>query len=92
MIREKLLDANKFCIIYKDKDGINCYHNTQKNETYRIIPHAPMLGFYIEKYKEEKLVSRNHISFDEMEVLTDITGQNHLLTNLKFASGESKGE
>ena len=80
--REKLVNANKYCHIYTDEDGITCIHNTEKNETYRIIPAVSMFGFYIEYHKDAKLVARNSVGFDEMKTLALLAGSNHLLRKL----------
>lgn len=82
MIREKLPNANKWCHIYTDSDGITNYHNTETNETYRIIPDTSALGFYIELHKDGELKARNSISFDEMKALTLLSGSNNLLKDL----------
>ena len=50
--REKLLNANRYCHIYVDDDGITNYHDTETNETYRVIPDTGALGFYLEYFKD----------------------------------------
>lgn len=86
--REKLPNANKWCHIYTDIDGIINIHNTETNETYRIIPDISALGFHIERYEDGELKTRNHISFDEMKILSDLAGSNYLLHNFKGKGGE----
>lgn len=80
--REKLINANKYCHIYTDDDGVTCIHNTESNETYRVIPDVSMFGFYIEYHKDAKLVARNSVGFGEMKTLALLAGSNHLLRNL----------
>lgn len=87
-MRDKLLNANKYCHIYTDVDGITNIHNTETNETYRIIPEISSLGFYLERYKDGILKARNSISFDEMKILTDMAGSNHLLNKIAKKFGE----
>lgn len=86
--REKLPNANKYCHIYKDEDGCDNFHNTETNETYRIVPHPSCLGFHLERFEGGELKARNTISFDELRILTDITGSNHLLQSLVGQGGE----
>lgn len=81
-------NANKWCHIYTDVDGITNIHNTETNETYRIIPDISFLGFQLERHKDGVLKARNHISFGEMKILTDLAGSNHLLQNLTNMGGE----
>jgi hypothetical protein len=88
--REKLPNANKWCHIYTDVDGITNRHNTETNETYRIIPETSALGFQLERHKDGELKARNTISFDELRILTDLAGSNHLLQNLDGKGGEGK--
>ncbi len=87
-MKDKLLNANKWCHIYTDVDGITNIHNTETNETYRIIPDISSLGFNIERHKDGELAARNTISFDEMKILTDLAGSNHLLQRLEGKGGE----
>ncbi len=82
MKKEKLKNANKWCHIYTDDDGFTNYHNTETNETYRIIPNKSALGFYIEYFKDAELKARNSVSFDELKSLALLAGSNHLLNNL----------
>ncbi len=89
MIREKLTNGNKWCHIYTDSDGITNYHNTETNETYRVIPDKSALGFHIEYYKDAELKARNSVSFDELKSLALLAGSNHLLNNL--VGGEQNG-
>jgi hypothetical protein len=86
MNRDRLLNANKWCHIYTDSNGVTNYHNTETNETYRIIPSISALGFCIEYYKDAELKARNTISFDEMKILALLAGSNGLLKN--FYGGE----
>lgn len=88
--REKLSNANKYCHIYTDVGGITNIHNTETNETYRIIPQISALGFHLERYKDSVLVARNNISFDELKILTDLTGSNHLLKNIGTGGEQTK--
>jgi len=87
--REKLPNANKWCHIYTDIDGITNIHNTETNETYRIIPETSALGFQLERHKDGELKARNTISFNELRILTDLAGSNHLLQNLDGKGGEA---
>ncbi len=87
-MKEKLTNANKWCHIYTDAQGITNYHNTETNETYKIIPDKSALGFNIEYYKDAELEARNSISFNEMKSLSLLAGSNHLLLNL--IGGEQK--
>lgn len=80
--REKLLNANKWCHIYIDDDGITNYHNTKTNETYRVVPDKSAFGFYLEYFKDAELKARNSFSFDELKILANLAGSNHLLKNL----------
>lgn len=82
MTRENLVNGNKWCHIYTDADGITNYHNTETNETYRVIPSKSAFGFMIEYYKDAELKARNTVSFDEMKSLALLAGSNHLLNNL----------
>lgn len=86
--KEKLPNANKWCHIYTDIDGITTIHNTETNETYRIIPDTSAFGFMLEYHKDATLKARNTISFDEMKVLALLAGSNHLLKNLNGTGGE----
>lgn len=88
--REKLLNANKYCHIYTDDDGITNYHNTETNETYRIIPDKSALGFYLEYFKDGELKARNSFEFTELKILANLAGSNYLLNNL--VGGEHKFE
>lgn len=81
MLREKLPNANKYCHIYTDTDNITTIHNTETNETYRIIPETSALGFHLEYFKDAKLIARNSFSFDEMKILALLAGSNGLLKN-----------
>ncbi len=89
MIREKLPNANKWCHIYTDIDGIINIHNTETNETYRIVPDISAFGFHLELHKDGKLIARNNISFDEMKILANLAGSNHLLKSLDDKGGEN---
>jgi hypothetical protein len=91
-IRHNLPNGNKWCHIYTDKDGVTNIHNTQTNETYRIIPEASSLGFYLEYHKDAEMVARNSLSFDELKILALLAGSNHLLSNLKDKGGETNKE
>jgi len=86
--REKLPNANKWCHIYTDIDGVTNIHNTETNETYRIIPETSALGFQLERHKDGELRVRNTISFDELRILSDLAGSNHLLEKLADKGGE----
>jgi hypothetical protein len=86
--REKLQNANKWCHIYTDIDGVTNIHNTETNETYRIIPETSALGVQIERHKDGELKARNTISFDEFRILSDLAGSNHLLEKLAYKGGE----
>lgn len=88
-IRDKLPNANKWCHIYTDEDGITNIHNTQTNETYRIIPDTSALGIQIERHTNGKLSTRNTLSFEELKVLADLAGSNQLLRNLADKGGET---
>ena len=90
MTREKLLNANKWCHIYTDSDNVTNIHNTETNETYRIIPSIHTFGFYIERHENGVLAGRNSIGFDEMRVLSDLAGCNGLLKQLIDKGGESE--
>lgn len=90
MKRDKLPNANKWCHIYTDKDGVVNIHNTETNETYRIIPEISTFGFHLERHENGELKARNSISFDEMKVLTNLAGSNQLLLNLSNNGGEKK--
>ncbi len=87
--REKLPNANKWCHIYTDIDGVTNIHNTETNETYRIIPETSALGFQLERHKDGELKARNTISFDELRALADLAGSNHLLEKLAAKGGET---
>jgi hypothetical protein len=87
--REKLPNANKWCHIYTDIDGVINIHNTETNETYRIIPETSALGFQLERHKDGELRARNTISFDELRILSDLAGSNHLLGKLDDKGGET---
>jgi hypothetical protein len=87
--REKLPNANKWCHIYTDIDGVTNIHNTETNETYRIIPETSALGFQLERHKDGELRARNTISFDELRILSDLAGSNHLLEKLADKGGEA---
>lgn len=87
-MKEKLVNANKWCHIYTDDNGITNYHNTETNETYRIIPSISALGFYLEYYKDAELKASNSLSFDELKSLAKLSGSNYLLGNL--VGGETK--
>ncbi len=87
--REKLPNANKWCHIYIDIDGVTNIHNTETNETYRIIPETSALGFQLERHKDGELRARNTISFDELRILADLAGSNHLLEKLADKGGEA---
>jgi len=87
-MKNKLPNANEYCHIYTDVDGVTNIHNTETNETYRIIPDISALGIYIEKHKNGELKSRNSLSFNELSVLTDLAGSNQLLINLQDKGGE----
>ena len=89
--REKLPNANKWCHIYTDIYGVKNIHNTETNETYRITPKTSALGFQLERYKDGELKTRNTISFDELRILADLAGSNHLLQNLNGKGGEQNG-
>ena len=91
-IRHNLPNGNKWCHIYTDSDGVTNIHNTQTNETYRIIPEASSFGFYLEYHKDAEMVARNSLSFDELKVLALLAGSNHLLSNLKDKGGETNKE
>jgi len=82
MTREKLTNGNKWCHIYTDTDGITNYHNTETNETYRVIPDKSALGFHLEYYKDAELKVRNSFSFYELKSLALLAGSNHLLNSL----------
>jgi hypothetical protein len=82
MIRERLTNANKWCHIYTDTDGVTNYHNTETNETYRVIPDIHALGFHLEYYKGAELQARNCISFDELKSLSLLAGSNGLLNDI----------
>jgi hypothetical protein len=86
--REKLPNANKWCHIYTDIDGVTNIHNTETNETYRIIPETSALGVQIERHKDGELKARNTISFDEFRILSDLAGSNHLLKKIAYKGGE----
>lgn len=86
-MRDKLPNANKWCHIYTDIDGVTNIYNTKTNETYRIIPETFALGFQLERHKDGELKARNTISFDELRILSDLAGSNHLLQKL-----DGKGE
>lgn len=88
--KDTLPNGNKWCHIYSDDDGVINIHNTETNETYRIIPDKSAFGFHLERHKDGELKSRNSIGFDEMKILTDLAGSNHLLQNLKGKGGEQK--
>lgn len=88
-MRDKLPNANKWCHIYTDVDGITNIHNTETNETYRIIPDKSAFGIHIERYKDGELKARNSINFDELKILTDLAGSNHLLQKLSGIGGEA---
>ena len=87
-MRDKLPNANKYCHIYTDIDGVTNIHNTETNETYRIIPETSALGFQLERHKDGELKARNTISFDELKILADLAGSNHLLQKLDGKGGE----
>jgi hypothetical protein len=82
MTREKLTNGNKWCHIYTDTDGIVNYHDTERNETYRVIPDRSALGFHLEYHKDGELKARNSISFAEMKSIASLAGSNHLLRSL----------
>lgn len=82
LTRERLPNANKWCHIYTDIDGIVNIHNTKTNETYRIIPDISALGFHLERFMDGVLIARNNIGFDELKILSDLAGSNYLLQNL----------
>ena len=86
--REKLQNANKYCHIYRDSDDCDNFYNTETNETYRIVPNPSCLGFHLERFKDGVLSARNSLSFDELKILTDLTGSNHLLNSLSGKGGE----
>lgn len=88
--REKLLNANRYCHIYVDDDGITNYHDTETNETYRVISDTGALGFYLEYFKDGVLKARNSFEFKELKILANLTGSNYLLNNL--IGGELKSE
>ena len=88
-MNETLINGNKWCHIYKDTDGIDNYHNTETNETYRIIPTISGFGFFIEYYKDAKLIARNTISFEYMKILSLLAGSNDLLYKLTTSYGEN---
>lgn len=90
--RSKLLNANKYCHIYNDDDGVTNIHDTTKNQTYRIIPATYALGIIIEKHKDGELVSRNSLDVDMLEVLADLAGSNDMILNLKDKGGEQLPE
>jgi hypothetical protein len=82
MTREKLTNGNKWCHIYTDTDGVVNYHDTERNETYRVIPDKSALGFHLEYHKDGELKARNSISFAEMKSIASLAGSNHLLNQL----------
>lgn len=57
MIREKLINGNKYCHINTNNDGVTNYHNTEINETYRVVPDKQALGFYLEYHKDGELIA-----------------------------------
>lgn len=87
-LKHSLTNANKYCHIYTDVDGITNIHNTKTNETYRIIPDISALGIFIERHKDGELQTRNSLSFDELKIITDLAGSNQLLMNLQDKGGE----
>ena len=87
MTREKLTNGNKWCHIYTDTDGVVNYHDTERNETYRVIPDKSALGFHLEYHRDGELKARNSISFAEMKSIARLAGSNHLLNQL--AGGEN---
>lgn len=89
-LKDSLSNANKYCHIYYDDVNIPCIHNTENNDTYRIIPDESMLGIFIERFNNGKLIARNSLNFDELKILTDLTGCNHLLQNLSGKGGEKQ--
>jgi hypothetical protein len=86
--REKLQNGNKYCHIYNDDDGCTNFHNTETNETYRIVPDLSCLGFHLERFEGGILKTRNSISFDELKILSDLGGSNYLLSSLSGKGGE----
>ena len=91
-LRDKLPNANKYCHIYTDSDGITNIHNTETNETFRIIPEVSALGIMIEKHKDGALQSRNSLDMDVLKVLADLAGSNDMILNLKDKGGEQLPE
>lgn len=72
LTKDKLPNANKWCHIYTDIDGVTNIHNTKTKETYRIIPEISALGFHLERHKDGELQTRNTISFDELKMITNL--------------------
>lgn len=86
--RDRLPNGNNYCHLYKDDIGCDNIHNSETNETYRIVPDPSCLGFHLERFKGGKLIARNSITFKELKILTDLTGQNYLLESLSGHGGE----
>lgn len=80
--KDKLPNATKWCHIYQDIDDITTIHDTENNETYRIIPEISAHGIMIEYHKDGILKARNGLSFDMLKTLALLAGSNHLLKNL----------
>jgi hypothetical protein len=87
-MRDKLPNANKYCHIYTDSDDITNIHNTETNETYRVIPDIGALGLHLELHKNGELSRRCSLSFDELNVLANLAGSTDLLQKLADKGGE----
>jgi len=81
-IKDKLPDASKWCHIYTDSVNVTTIHDTENNETYRIIPNVSAHGFMLEYHKDGELKARNGFSFEYMKILAKLAGSNNLLKTL----------
>lgn len=86
-ISNELPNGTKWCHLYQDKDGITTIHDTENNETYRIIPSLSGHGIMIEYHKDGKLKARNGLAFTELKILALLAGSNNSLKGL--SGGES---
>jgi len=80
---ENLKNENASLIIYYDEDNYLCIVDKQNNTTFRIVPTLSNHGIELERFENGELKSKNHLSVDELHILSNLAGCNYLLKDLK---------